>query len=146
MARSSFGTTQVVAYCGSRPGAVASRPFGPEPLVFKAAGKIFALVGGRSGRAAVSLKCDPDRSLLLRTSFAAITPGYHLNKEHWNTLALDGSLPARLVKELIDHSHELVTRARAKADRAPAARPARKPSPRRPRSGRTPARRSRSRR
>ncbi len=101
---------RVAAYCGSRPGAIATRPFGPEPLVFKAAGKMFALLGERHGQAVVSLKCDPVRASLLRASFAAITPGYHLNKEHWNTLALDGSLPAPLVEELVDHSYELVTR------------------------------------
>lgn len=143
--RSPFSERQVAAYCRSRPGAVATRPFGPEPLVFKAAGKMFALVGRRSGQSAVSVKCDPDRSLLLRSSFAAITPGYHLNKEHWNTLALDGSLPAQLVKELIDHSHELVTRSARKPGRSPAPRPARKRPPR-PRSGQTTARRPRSRR
>jgi predicted DNA-binding protein (MmcQ/YjbR family) len=104
------GSAEVAAYCGSRPGATATRPFGPEPLVFKVAGKMFALLGELNGQAVVSLKCDPDRASVLRASFAAITPGYHLNKEHWNTLVLDGSLPAPLIEELIDHSFDLVTR------------------------------------
>lgn len=97
-------------YCLARPGATATRPFGPEPLVFKAGGKMFALLGEHDDQPVVSLKCDPDRALVLRTSYAAITPGYHLNKEHWNTVVLDGTVPAALVRELIDHAHELVTR------------------------------------
>ncbi|HEU4727495.1 MAG TPA: MmcQ/YjbR family DNA-binding protein [Kofleriaceae bacterium] len=112
-----LGASEIAAYCGSKPGTSATRPFGPEPLVFKVARKMFALLGRRGGQAAVSLKCDPDRALLLRASFAAITPGYHLNKEHWNTLALDGSLPAQLVEEQIDHSYELVARTLRRADR-----------------------------
>jgi predicted DNA-binding protein (MmcQ/YjbR family) len=131
-ARSSgLGSARVAAYCGSRPGISRSTPFGPRPLVFKAAGKMFALVGERDGQAAVSLKCDPDRSALLRASFPSITPGYHLNKTHWNTIVLDGSVPESLVKELIDHAHELVT---AKATRTPRPRAARKRSS--PRRGR----------
>lgn len=114
-----LGSAEVAAYCGSRPGASACRPFGPEPLVFKAAGKMFALLGDREGQAAVSLKADPDRSALLRRSFSAITPGYHLNKEHWNTVRLDGTVPAALVTELIDHSYDLVTRKLRPARRQP---------------------------
>jgi predicted DNA-binding protein (MmcQ/YjbR family) len=108
--RARVGLAEVTAYCRSRPGASATTPFGPSPLVFKAAGRMFALIGHHDERPVISLKADPERSLLLRTSFAAITPGYHLNKEHWNTLVLDGSLPASLVTELIDHSHDLVVR------------------------------------
>ncbi len=99
----------VAAHCAKQPGSQRTRPFGPEPLVFKVGGKIFALLGHREGHDSVSLKCDPERSTVLRTSYAAIIPGYHLNKEHWNTLILDGSLPASLVKQLIDHSYELVS-------------------------------------
>jgi predicted DNA-binding protein (MmcQ/YjbR family) len=77
--------------------------------VFKVAGRMFALLGRLDGNDVVSLKCEPERSSVLRTSFPAIVPGYHLNKEHWNTLVLDGSLPAPLVTELIDHSYDLAS-------------------------------------
>jgi predicted DNA-binding protein (MmcQ/YjbR family) len=125
MARRKLGSEELSAYCGSRPGALATRPFGPEPLVFKVAGRMFALLGDRDGQEAVSLKCAPERSALLRTSYPAITPGYHLNKEHWNTVVLDGTVPDDLVRELIDHSYELVSRAklRAKKRRPPRRRP-----------------------
>jgi len=100
----------VEAYCDERPSSVPSRPFGPTPLVYKVGGKIFALLGHHGGHETVSLKCDPERTPMLRTSYPAITPGYHLNKTHWNTLALDGSLPPSLIAQLVDHSHELVAR------------------------------------
>ena len=109
--KSGLRLADITAYCSSRPGSACSTPFGPEPLVFKVAGKMFALVGHLDGKEVVSLKCHPDRSSVLRTSFDAIVPGYHLNKQHWNTLVLDGSLPAPLVTELIDHSYDLVSRA-----------------------------------
>lgn len=100
--------TEVAAYCDSKPGSSRTWPFGPSPLVFKAAGKMFALLGHLEGMEVVSLKCDPERSIVLRASFGAIVPGYHLNKAHWNTLYLDGSLPPSLVHELIDHAIDLV--------------------------------------
>lgn len=108
----------VEARCRALPGAVASHPFGPHVLVFKAgparARRMFALLGHLADHPVVSLKCDPERSLVLRTSFAAIQPGYHLHKLHWNTITLDGTVPAPLLRELIDHAHALVT---AKASR-----------------------------
>jgi predicted DNA-binding protein (MmcQ/YjbR family) len=84
-------------------------PFGPEVLVYKVHGKMFAtLVVDESGEAALNLKCDPDRALELREAHRAVLPGYHMNKKHWNTLILDRSLPPILVRELIDHSRNLV--------------------------------------
>jgi predicted DNA-binding protein (MmcQ/YjbR family) len=118
--KSSPALADVEAYCDSKPGSSGSRPFGPEPLVFKVKGKMFALLlRRRDSPAIVNLKCDPDRALMLRASFPAITPGYHANKVHWNSLLLDGSLPASLVTELIDHSYDLVvgSRARPRASR-----------------------------
>ncbi|MFT3700107.1 MAG: MmcQ/YjbR family DNA-binding protein [Kofleriaceae bacterium] len=94
----------LTTYCEELPGSTGSRPFGPDVLVFKVAKKVFALLGDRG----ISMKCDPDRSLILRTSYPAITPGWHLNKTHWNTIALDGSVPNALVLELVDHAHDLV--------------------------------------
>jgi predicted DNA-binding protein (MmcQ/YjbR family) len=115
--------TAVAAHCDGKPRSVRTRPFGPEPLVFKVGGRIFALLGRNDGAEAVSLKCDPERSPVLRASYRSIIPGYHLNKEHWNTVRLDGSVPAALVTELIDHSYDLVAavtrRARTRRTRTP---------------------------
>ena len=83
-------------------------PFGPDTLVYKVGGKMFALTSPDDFPSAVSLKCDPERALELRDTYRAITPGYHLNKRHWNTLILDDSVPAKLVRELVDHSYHLV--------------------------------------
>ncbi len=75
--------------------------------VYKTAGKIFALCGIDEVER-VSLKCDPERSVMLRLTYPAITAGYHLNKEHWNTIRLDGTVPADLVEQLIDHSDDVI--------------------------------------
>lgn len=83
-------------------------PFGPDALVFKTGGKVFALTVPDDFPPRINLKCDPDRSVELRGEYEGITPGYHMNKRHWNTVLLDGSVPSPLVKELILHSHELV--------------------------------------
>jgi len=90
--------------------AVEEQPFGPEVLVYKVKGKMFATlaIDADDGTGRANLKCDPERALELRCDYDAILPGYHMNKRHWNTLVLDGSLPARLVRELVDHSWELV--------------------------------------
>ena len=92
----------------SKLGAEESTPFGPDVLVYKVAGKIFALAVPDDFPARINLKCDPERALALRDEHEAITPGYHMNKRHWNTLILDGSLPSKLVRDLIDHSYNLV--------------------------------------
>ena len=102
----------------SKPGAEETTPFGPDVLVYKVAGKMFALAVPDDFPSRINLKCDPERALLLRDQYPAIQPGYHMNKRHWNTVVLDGSLPSSLVKELIDHSYELVVAALPKAQRA----------------------------
>jgi predicted DNA-binding protein (MmcQ/YjbR family) len=96
------------AYCLAKQGTSAGYPFGEGALVFKVMDKMFALISETSEPLQVNLKCDPDDARALRAQYAAITPGYHMNKKHWNTLVFDGSLPAELVAELIDHSYELV--------------------------------------
>ncbi|MEM7145638.1 MAG: MmcQ/YjbR family DNA-binding protein [Verrucomicrobiota bacterium] len=83
-------------------------PFGPEVLVYKVAGKMFATLTPEEVPVRMNLKCDPDRALTLRDEYDAILPGYHMNKKHWNTLELDGSLQDALVQKLIDHSFERV--------------------------------------
>ena len=105
------------AYLLSRPGAEATYPFGPQPLVVKVAGKMFALVSEDAAPLQVSLKCEPEHAQFLRSSFPAVQPGYHLNKEHWNTVTLDGSIPAGGIQSLIDESYRLVVSGLTKAQR-----------------------------
>ncbi len=92
----------------AKPGAYEDMPFGPDALVFKVKGKMFALVSWRADPLTISLKCDPFEAEALRDEFDAIGPGYHLNKRHWNTVILDGSVPDALVQHLIDQSYSLV--------------------------------------
>jgi predicted DNA-binding protein (MmcQ/YjbR family) len=82
-------------------------PFGPDTLVFKVCGKIFALTD-LDTFSSVNLKCDPARAVELREENAGITPGYHMNKQHWNTVSTDGSVKDALLMELLDHSYALV--------------------------------------
>ncbi|MFW2386125.1 MAG: MmcQ/YjbR family DNA-binding protein [Akkermansiaceae bacterium] len=93
-------------------------PFGPDVLVYKVGGKMFATLGFEDEIGNMNLKCDPDRAVELREEHTAIIPGYHMNKKHWNTLILDGSLFASLVAELIDHSYDLVISGMTKKQRA----------------------------
>ena len=108
---------RVLAECGAKPGSAEDYPFGDEVAVFKVAGRMFALVSLGPPPGSVSLKCDPDLADGLRARYAAITPGYHLNKRHWNTVALDGSVPDEELLELIDHSYELVAARLSRAQR-----------------------------
>lgn len=94
--------------CARQDGAELTHPFGPETAVFKIAGKIFAIVGLGRTPATISLKAEPEHGELLRAEHAAIVPGYHLNKRHWITVTLDGSLPQALIDELIEDSYDLV--------------------------------------
>jgi predicted DNA-binding protein (MmcQ/YjbR family) len=98
----------VIARFLSKPGAEEGTPFGPDVFVYKVGGKIFALTAPDEFPARINLKCDPERAQILRDEHEAIIPGYHMNKRHWNTLILDGSLSTKLVCELIDHSYDLV--------------------------------------
>lgn len=95
---------------GSRDGSTLEYPFGPDAAVFKVAGKIFALASLETEPIRLSLKCDPDEAVALRLSYSAVQPGYHLNKKHWNTVTLDGSLPDDLISQLIHHSYELIVK------------------------------------
>jgi predicted DNA-binding protein (MmcQ/YjbR family) len=94
-------------YCIAKKDATESFPFGEDTLVFKVNGKIFALAN-LDGEPSVNLKCDPDFALELREKYPAVTPGYHMNKKHWNTVILDGSVPDKEVFSWIDHSYKLV--------------------------------------
>jgi predicted DNA-binding protein (MmcQ/YjbR family) len=96
------------AHCLALPAAEETTPFGPEHLVYKVAGKMFALTSPDEYPPTANLKCDPDRALELRDRYEDITPGYHMNKKHWNTVNLSGRVPTPLIRELIDHSYQLV--------------------------------------
>lgn len=106
-----------MAACGAKPGAVEDYPFGDEVAVFKVVGRMFALVPLGESPGSVSLKCDPDLAISLRDRYAAVTPGYHLNKRHWNTVILDGSLPEQTVKDMIEDSYDLVVGALPRSQR-----------------------------
>jgi predicted DNA-binding protein (MmcQ/YjbR family) len=107
----------VIAACSAKPGTVEDYPFGDPVAVFKVAGKMFALVPLGETPASISLKCDPELAAFLRNRYTAVTPGYHLNKRHWNTMTLDGSVPDDEVLELIDHSYDLVVARLTRAQR-----------------------------
>ena len=99
----------LIALCLSLPDVEESTPFGPDVLVYKTHGKIFALTQPDSFPVTVNLKCDPARAETLRETYPGkIVPGYHMNKRHWNTVKLDGSLPPALIPELVRHSYLLV--------------------------------------
>ncbi len=105
------------AICLSFAGAEETFPFGPETSVFKVGGKMFALsaLGGQPLR--VNLKCEPELAEALRRAHRAVIPGWHMNKKHWNTVLLDGSLPEETVRDLIEDSYDLVVSALPQARR-----------------------------
>jgi predicted DNA-binding protein (MmcQ/YjbR family) len=100
--------TELRDHCLSFPGAEETFPFGPETSVFKVAGKIFALSQLGADSLRVSLKCEPGLAEALRAAHEAVIPGYHLNKRHWNTVILDGSLQDETIRDLIEDSYDLV--------------------------------------
>ncbi|MCB9451901.1 MAG: MmcQ/YjbR family DNA-binding protein [Anaerolineaceae bacterium] len=94
--------------CLSQKGVFEDFPFGPEAAVYKVANKMFALIPVNTSPASISLKCDPTFAEILRQSYPAITPGYHLNKKHWNSIVVDGTIPDDELLEMIDQSYRLV--------------------------------------
>lgn len=99
---------QLREYCLSKTGAEEALPFGPETLVFKVDGRIFLLTSLDNYPLQFNVKCDPDLAIELREQYASITPGYHMNKKHWNTILVDGTLSLQQLHEYIDHSYHLV--------------------------------------
>ena len=95
-------------YCLSKPGAGETLPFGPDTLVFKVGGKAFLLTSLDSPELRFNVKCDPDKAVELREEFSCVLPGYHMNKKHWNTIVVDGSVSSKQLKEWIDDSYSLV--------------------------------------
>lgn len=96
-------------YCLSKPFVTEEFPFGENTLVFKAGGKMFAL-SNLDGELSINLKCDPELAIILREEYPAVKPGYHMSKVHWNTIDMDGTVPASKIREWIDHSYDLVFR------------------------------------
>ncbi|WP_026473390.1 MmcQ/YjbR family DNA-binding protein [Alkaliflexus imshenetskii] len=94
-------------YCLSLPGVTEDFPFDEVTLVFKVGGKMFLLTG-LDGDFSINVKCDPERAIQLREQYAAVRPGYHMSKKHWNTVDIDGSVADSLIVDWINHSYELV--------------------------------------
>ncbi len=104
-------------HCLAKPGTTAELPFGPDTLVFKVMGKMFALTGDEPQPESINLKCDPNDALALRDQFEGVKPGYHMNKRHWNTVMLAADVPDELLFDMIDDSYALVVRGLRKKDR-----------------------------
>ena len=105
------------AYLLAKRGTVEEYPFGPEAMVFKVMGKMFALVSWQNAPLTINVKCDPALAVAQRETYAAVRPGYHMNKRHWNTLTLDDTIPSEEVQAMIDDSYLLVVKGLKKADR-----------------------------
>ncbi|NBC82702.1 MAG: MmcQ/YjbR family DNA-binding protein [Bacteroidetes bacterium] len=97
---------EVRSYCLQKPAVTEGFPFGPNALVFKVLDKMYALLNLEDKR--INLKCAPHKAQELREKYEAVIPGYHMNKKHWNTIILDGTVPDPLIKEWIDHSYDLI--------------------------------------
>jgi predicted DNA-binding protein (MmcQ/YjbR family) len=104
-------------WCLARPAVTEEFPFGDQVSVFKVAGKMFALSSLRSRPLQVSVKCEPELADQLRLVYPAIRPGYHLNKRHWNTITLDGSLTDEMIFEMLEDSYDLVVAGMPRAKR-----------------------------
>ena len=105
------------SYLLNKKGSFEEFPFGPEVMVYKVMGKMFALVFWGESLLRINLKCDPDLAMHFRAMYKAITPGYHMNKRHWNTITLDDSISDKEIFSMIDDSYNLVVKGLKKADR-----------------------------
>jgi predicted DNA-binding protein (MmcQ/YjbR family) len=108
---------ELLAVLSGMPEAAEDYPFGDEVAVFKVGGRMFALVSLEGDPGVVNLKCDPALALQLREQYAAVRPGYHQNKRHWNSVDLDGSLDDEELREMVQHSYDLVVASLPKASR-----------------------------
>ncbi|WP_045855598.1 MmcQ/YjbR family DNA-binding protein [Teredinibacter purpureus] len=112
----------VIQHALKRPEAIEDYPFGPEARVFKVRAKMFGLISyctwqHHNGVARLNLKCDPQEALMLRDVFDAVLPGYHMNKTHWNSVMLDGSIPSAEIERMIDRSYGLIIKGLRKPER-----------------------------
>jgi predicted DNA-binding protein (MmcQ/YjbR family) len=104
-------------YCLAKKEVEEGFPFGETTLVFKVRGKIFLLAGLDNPVLQFNVKCDPEKAIEWREQFAAVQPGYHMNKKMWNTVVVDGSIPARIIRQMIDDSYQLVVMSLPKKSR-----------------------------
>ena len=118
-------------YCLQKSGATEGTPFGETVLVFKIGCKIFALASLDEIPVRVNLKCDPDLALDLRDRYEQVRPGYHMNKKHWNTVEIQGGIPESELRQMIDHSYDLVAKSLPKSKTRRAVRPRRSPTAKR---------------
>ena len=100
-------------YCLAKPSVTEGFPFGPDTLVFKVMGKLFALTN-IDAFDSVNLKCDPEYAIELRETFKGVKPGYHMSKKHWNTVSIESDVPEELLREMIDQSYDLVVQSLTK--------------------------------
>jgi predicted DNA-binding protein (MmcQ/YjbR family) len=113
-------------YCLKKEGKISEEfPFDEYVLVFKVNGKIFILISTNTHPVTINLKCEPERAIELREQYPSVEPGYHMNKKHWNTVTLDGSIPPKEIFAMIDHSYDLVAKP---ARLSPRKQPAKKKS------------------
>jgi len=105
------------SYLKNKPGSTEDYPFGPDTLVYKVMGKMFALFGEDDSPIRMNLKCDPNEAIILRDMYESVIPGYHMNKEHWNTVILDNTIPVSEIHKMIDESYILVVKSLKKSDR-----------------------------
>ena len=103
-------------YLLNKRGACEDFPFGPAVIVFKVMDKMFALIPLDKKSLQINLKCDPELALHLRAKYSAVQPGYHMNKKHWNTIIIDGSIPNDELSAMIDDSYDLVIKGLTKGD------------------------------
>ncbi len=104
-------------YCISKKGVTETMPFGPETLVFKVMDKVFLLTGLDGNPLEFNVKCEPEKAIELREQYPCVKPGYHMNKKHWNTIVVDGSVSNRLLQEWITDSYNLVANGLTKKEK-----------------------------
>ena len=105
-------------FCLELPGVTEELPFGPDTLVFKVMGKVFLLTPIESGRPQFNAKCDPEKAEELREKYPDVVPGYHMNKKHWNTVYITGSISSELLYSWVKDSYDLVAASLPKKDKA----------------------------
>jgi predicted DNA-binding protein (MmcQ/YjbR family) len=115
--RSTLNIEQLREYCLAKKDASEEFPFGDSTLVFKVGGKVFLLAGLDQSPVQFNVKCDPDKAIEWREQYPSVIPGYHMNKKHWNTVIVDGSIPAKQVRQMIDDSYTLVVNSLPKKKR-----------------------------
>jgi predicted DNA-binding protein (MmcQ/YjbR family) len=104
-------------FCLSLPGVTEELPFGPDILVFKVMGKVFLMTPLDRGDFSINVKCDPEIAEELRTRYSDVVPGYHMNKKHWNTVHINGNIPAESLLGWIKNSYDLVAGSLTKAQK-----------------------------